>query len=260
MTQPVGDQSGDALPTQPAIAIQDASGATVTSDSSTTVSVAITSGSGGSLGGSLTATADHGVATFTTLALSGLAGQSYILRFTATPALTPVDSSAVLVTPALPAVRYIVKYAQGTGSAAGATEAGRAGAETLRSNSTLRTGVVSVPARNKDAVLRALRANPKVQSVTTDTPRALAAAPNDTGYAQQWALPKVGWDQVYGSVVPSGSAVVAVLDTGIDATHPDLAGKLVAGTSILDGTNGQTDPNGRHRAGCADDRDGHRGR
>ena len=37
---------------------------------------------------------------------------------------------------------------------------------------------------------------------------------------------------------------MAVLDTGVDASHSDLSGSLVAGTSILDGTDGLSDPNG----------------
>jgi subtilisin family serine protease len=37
---------------------------------------------------------------------------------------------------------------------------------------------------------------------------------------------------------------IAVLDTGVDATHPDLSAAIGMGTSILDGSNGWTDPNG----------------
>ena len=48
--------------------------------------------------------------------------------------------------------------------------------------------------------------------------------------------------------MPSGSAVVALLDTGVDGSHPDLAGQLVPGTSILDGSDGTTDPNGHGTA------------
>ena len=45
--------------------------------------------------------------------------------------------------------------------------------------------------------------------------------------------------------MPSGSATVAVLDTGVDAGHADLAANVVPGTSILDpGSNGASDPNG----------------
>ena len=47
---------------------------------------------------------------------------------------------------------------------------------------------------------------------------------------------------------PNGGAVVALLDTGVDGSHPDLAGQLVPGTSILDGSNGTTDPNGHGTA------------
>ncbi len=46
--------------------------------------------------------------------------------------------------------------------------------------------------------------------------------------------------------LPFATATVAILDTGVDASHPDLAGVLTdtTGTSVLDGSNGRTDPNG----------------
>src|SRR5206468_12295363 len=55
-----------------------------------------------------------------------------------------------------------------------------------------------------------------------------------------------GWDQVYGSAV-SGSATVAILDTGVDGSQPDLAGKLVGGTSLV-GSSPTSDPNGHGTA------------
>ena len=75
--------------------------------------------------------------------------------------------------------------------------------------------------------------------------RAANAVPNDPAFSSQWSLERIGWDQVYGSVLPSGSATVAVLDTGVDAGHPDLASNVLPGTSMLDpGANGTSDPNG----------------
>ncbi|HEX3315708.1 MAG TPA: S8 family serine peptidase, partial [Gemmataceae bacterium] len=95
-----------------------------------------------------------------------------------------------------------------------------------------------------DAAATALKANAAVSRVEADQVRDVQATPSDPEYSNQWALTRIGWDQAYGNVVPSGSAKVAVLDTGVDASHPDLSANVVPGTSVLDGSNGETDPNG----------------
>ena len=61
--------------------------------------------------------------------------------------------------------------------------------------------------------------------------RTINAVPNDAAYADQWALPKIGWDKAFGVIDPAGSVEVAILDTGVDASHPDLAGKLIGGAT-----------------------------
>ena len=100
-----------------------------------------------------------------------------------------------------------------------------------------------------DAAADQLRADQSVARVETEETRAATAVPSDTEYGSQWALPQIGWDQVFGSVAPGGSATVALLDTGVDATHPDLAGNIVPGASILEpARNGTADPNGHGTA------------
>ena len=53
---------------------------------------------------------------------------------------------------------------------------------------------------------------------------------NDTLYSNQWALPKIAWDKLdatvsaYNPVTPS--SILAVVDTGVDYTHPDLTGNV----------------------------------
>src|SRR5262249_38525075 len=70
-----------------------------------------------------------------------------------------------------------------------------------------------------------------------------ASGASDPAYGEQWALPKIGWDQVHGVANLTGSAVIAVLDTGVDANTPDLAGRLVPGWSY-DKSDPTVDPNG----------------
>jgi hypothetical protein len=66
---------------------------------------------------------------------------------------------------------------------------------------------------------------------------------------EQWGLDRLD----FGRYVYDGSGVVvAVVDTGVDATHPDLIGKVLPGYDVYDEkSNGQKDPNGHgtHVAG-----------
>jgi thermitase len=64
------------------------------------------------------------------------------------------------------------------------------------------------------------------------------AAPNDYWWSQQWGLQKIdalaGWDVYPGSYAAAG-APIAIVDSGIDASHPDLAGQVAPGANCLTG-------------------------
>ncbi len=100
---PATTASGQALSPQPAVRIIDQSGNTVTS-SSLTVTAALASGPG-TLGGTLTATAVNGVASFPNLVLTGQAG-SYTIDFSS-GALTKATSNAFQVQAASPATTLV---------------------------------------------------------------------------------------------------------------------------------------------------------
>ncbi len=74
------------------IQIRDAQGNVVTGDSTTSVTVSIASGTGGTLGGTATITAASGVVTFTDLTLAGTAGESYVLEFAASGLTSAIAS------------------------------------------------------------------------------------------------------------------------------------------------------------------------
>ncbi|HEY3400450.1 MAG TPA: S8 family serine peptidase [Geothrix sp.] len=138
----------------------------------------------------------------------------------------------------------VVKLVPGLTTEEQAAVIARNGGTETSSVPALRLHVVSVPAADLPAVLQAYKADPQVESAELNTVRKAEGAPSDQNYAYQWALPRIGWDAAFGTVVPAGTAKVALLDTGVDASHPDLAGALLPGKSMLDASTGWTDPSG----------------
>lgn len=79
--------------------------------------------------------------------------------------------------------------------------------------------------------------------------RAEATGP-DPLRGQQWALNTLQADQVW-PLQSAAGVTVAVIDSGVDAGHPDLAGVVLPGTDLVAAGNGQSDPygHGTHVAG-----------
>ncbi len=79
--------------------------------------------------------------------------------------------------------------------------------------------------------LDALRADPAVEYAepnyhgSFDDKPTVAIAPADPGYASQWWLDKVGARQGW-SVATGNGITVAVIDSGVDLSHPDLQANL----------------------------------
>ena len=163
------------------------------------------------------------------------------LRTDAEPTPEPTAEPTPAPTPE-PTSPFIVTFAAGVSAANQAAAIAAAGATSTDTIAALRMHAVNAG----PSAVAALNADSRVARVEPDRSRATEADPSDPGYASQWALPKIGWDSVYGSAI-AGSATVAVLDTGVDASQPDLAGKLVGGTSLV-GSASTSDPNGHGTA------------
>ena len=100
-TQPGNGVAGQPLAVQPVVAVQTAAGATVTSDSTTIVTLAISGGATLTCTGGLSKTVTAGVAAFTGCTVTP-AGTGYTITATASPALTPATSAPFNVTAAPP--------------------------------------------------------------------------------------------------------------------------------------------------------------
>lgn len=92
-----------------------------------------------------------------------------------------------------------------------------------------------------DAVA-ALRQNPAFQWVGPNSIKyALDTTPNDPRYREQWHLPLMNMPQAWDIEKGSANVVVAVIDTGVDTTHPDLKDRLLPGYNSS-GSGSTTDP------------------
>ncbi|HEV8484186.1 MAG TPA: peptidase S8, partial [Blastocatellia bacterium] len=91
--------------------------------------------------------------------------------------------------------------------------------------------ILELPANaNEEAFAEAFKSQPEVEFAELDhivAPDAMT--PNDPSYPSEWHLPKIASPTAWSSTTGSGDVTIAILDTGCDPTHPDLASKYVPG-------------------------------
>jgi subtilisin family serine protease len=100
-----------------------------------------------------------------------------------------------------------------------------------------------------EAVAR-YRANPNVLYAEPDHVVKIVATPTDPLWSKQWDMTKISAPTAWNTQTDSSSVVVAVIDTGIDFTHPDLEANLWTNS---DGSHGFDCTKGRCTKGGSDD-------
>lgn len=108
----------------------------------------------------------------------------------------------------------------------------------------LNVHVVELPVgADEVSAMRELRKNRSFKYVELDMAVAAAATVTDPAYGSSWALPKIqaptAWDSTNGNGV-----TIAILDTGLDAVHPDLVANVVPGWNVYDNNSNTADVNG----------------
>ena len=164
---------------------------------------------------------------------SGLVGSG---RGAAAVAARPAAKEAGAMPASQPERRtgeVIVKFRRSTTLGDLATALGDARSDA--SASTAGSGLVLVkpqPGQSDDDAITSLRARPDVEFAEPNQVVGIAATPTDPYYtSNQWSLPQIGLPAAWDTTTGSAGVIVAVVDTGVDAAHPDLAGKITSGAN-----------------------------
>jgi subtilisin family serine protease len=99
------------------------------------------------------------------------------------------------------------------------------------------------PARREEVLAR-LRQSRLVADVERSVVYEGVLVPNDDVFDHQWGLRRIGLPLAWDLTTGSSSVAVAVLDTGVNAAHPDLKGAVLPGRDIVNNDDNPTDDQG----------------
>lgn len=164
--------------------------------------------------------------------------ESEAAQITATSRMKPMAVSG----------RLLVKYKSGVSKSRQRSLVKAVAARSDREISNLGVHVIDLQdGADKEVFAKVLRGQAEVQFVESDylCYPAEMMVPDDPLYASQWHLPAISCPQAWGMSTGSDQVTIAICDTGVEATHPDLASKLVPGWNVVDG-NSDTSPVASH--------------
>jgi len=146
--------------------------------------------------------------------------------------------------------RVMVRFAPGAAAAERANVRAAIGAE-LDVAYTIVPGLERLtlaPGRTVEEAVTALQRNPNVLYAEPDfVVRATITTPNDPSYADLWGMANIKAPTAWDTTTGNPATVVAIIDTGMDRSHPDLQDNIwtnpdeTAGNGIDDDRNGYVD-------------------
>ncbi|MBD3291621.1 MAG: S8 family serine peptidase, partial [Armatimonadia bacterium] len=121
----------------------------------------------------------------------------------------------------------------------------RYGAHVRKSLARGRVLVMDVPEGESEARFKSrLQMEPAVAFVEPDGMIYPALVPNDPEYSKQYHLPIIRAPEAWDATTGSPNVVIAIVDTGVDIDHPDLAGKIFTNAAEIPNNGFDDDGNG----------------
>jgi subtilisin family serine protease len=100
--------------------------------------------------------------------------------------------------------------------------------------------IIDLPKNSEKGAVEKLKHNPHLKFAELDRKVKALAVPNDPYFGSEWHLNTIGapaaWDVTQGAGV-----TIAILDSGVEGTHPDLVPNLVPGYNFYDNNTNTAD-------------------
>ena len=102
---------------------------------------------------------------------------------------------------------------------------------------------LELPEEKAASVLETLRGNPNIEFAERDCFFAYALSVNDpyVTSGSEWHIAKVQAPQAWDITVGNTNVIIAIVDSGVNAAHPDLAGRVTTGFNFVDNDTITTD-------------------
>ena len=118
-----------------------------------------------------------------------------------------------------------------------------------------RTGLLEIgreiaSTQTEEQMAQELMASGAVEYAEPDYVQEPAFDPNDSKFPQQWMHQKMDTPAAWDYSTGSEEIIVAVCDSGVDASHPDLQGRVLRGYNAFDGSTNTT-PRSSHGTSVA---------
>lgn len=121
----------------------------------------------------------------------------------------------------------------------------------VSTNAQLDVNLVKLSGISVEDMIRKYKNNPSVEYIEPNYYAHITMVPNDPFFeSKQWGPQKIKVPEAWDVTQGSASTKIAIVDTGVDDKHPDLAGKVVNGYDFVDNDKVANDGNG-HGTHCA---------